>query len=257
MSKKKIIICYLLLFVIVIISSVLLYKNENSMYVFVNNKEMWRKNNNNWKKVSNNYIKKYQGEEFNFFLKSKFNGKIYYKYDGGSINLYDENNTLINFGPSMISIKSKLNYDNVKTASELDNVEKDSNVVNILDRFSLNKDQMVRIKKYELDLDNDGKNDYLYSISNFYLGDEKADKRFSIIFSVINGDVNVVDKTIVDLDKQNSTWSTSLNSVIDLDLDNNFELILVSTSYGQDDIYCMKKYNSDSNKFETLIDCEE
>ena len=43
MSKKKIMICYLLLFVIVIISSVLLYKNENSMYVFVNNKEMWRK----------------------------------------------------------------------------------------------------------------------------------------------------------------------------------------------------------------------
>lgn len=257
MSKNKIIICYLLLFVIVIILGVLLYKSENSMYVFVNNKEMWRKDNNNWKKVSNNYIKKYQGEELTLFLKSNYNGKVYYKYEGDSINLYDENNTLINFGPSMISIKSNLDYKNVKIASEVNNVEKDINVVNILERFSLNKNQRVRIKKYEVDLDNDGKNDSLYSISNFYLGDEKADKCFSIIFSVINDDINVIDKTIVDLDKQNSTWSTSLNSVIDLDLDNNFELILVSTSYGQDDVYCMKKYNSSSNKFETLIDCEE
>ena len=80
---------------------------------------------------------------------------------------------------------------------------------------------------------------------------------FSIIFSVINEQIEIIESKIVDSNKQLEANVKYLKSIIDVDKDGDYELIILNTAYSQPNTYCMKKYNTKNATFENLIDCED
>ncbi len=257
--KKKILYIILFLILFLFISFIIYseYSEKNFIYILINNTEIWEKNTKTWKKVNKNKIKKYESEKVNLFIDSQYRGMAYYTYGiEDNINLYDEKFNKITPTDNLVIIKSNNKYSNGNVV-ETNDLKTDENIISVLEKYSLPTSQNLDINKYKVDINNDGESDYLYGISNFFKENENCDKYFSIIFSVINEQIEIIESKIVDSNKQLEANVKYLKSIIDVDKDGDYELIILNTAYSQPNTYCMKKYNTKNATFENLIDCED
>ena len=189
----------------------------------------------------------------NLFIDSQYKGMAYYTYGiEDNINLYDEKFNKITPTDNLVIIKSNNKYSNGNVV-ETNDLKTDENIILVLEKYSLPTSQNLDINKYKVDINNDGESDYLYGISNFFKENENCDK----YFSVINEQIEIIESKIVDSNKQLEANVKYLKSIIDVDKDGDYELIILNTAYSQPNTYCMKKYNTKNATFENLIDCED
>lgn len=257
-NKIGIIIIFILITISLFFSLIYLpYIDSNSTYVIVENNTIWKNNNGIWSNSNLRNLKRISFEEFYSFSSEGYIGKTYLDYDN-ELKIYNSNFEEISLTNGILSVKTNTLLKNTTTAKFYDEID-DADypyIEEVLNKYSINYDSYMTSLKYTIDLNNDGEEDTIYSISNFYTEEDKA-QAFSIIFSVINSNIEIIDYVIVDEKEELKTKASYLRYIADVDYDNNYEFIILKTSYGdvKNDCYIMYKYHSDSNKYIKLIGC--
>lgn len=186
--------------------------------------------------------------------KSYDNYKIYYNgsFINGTFNvtdnleslyeIYNENYEQIYPYP-FIAYKGDINinaYDqNVDEASNGDN----SIITKILNENSL-ESNYTTFKKISYDIDNDGVIENIYYVDNE--GNNSSIYFFTFIFK--NNNTIILEKNIISLDKMNESKRKKLSTLIDIDLDGKYEIMLSESSGDNSKIYYhFYKFDSNAN----------
>lgn len=260
MKNKILMFLIIIICLISIIFSILssnLFNNDTT-YMVVCNDTLW-KYNKTWKKVNINNLKKLSYKPA--YIYNGYNQIInnsYFEYKNGELDIYDENYEKQDLTPNTISVigNNKINVANVQimdSINEYDEVYVDE----VLSKYSINNPgDNYNTYKAVYDLNNDGKEDYVFNINNFYTQDKK-DYAFSIIFSVINGEIKIVEKQIVSVEQELAKKSLYLTNIVDVDNDKNYEIIIFESSYGNVKNDCHSIYKYENNQYKKLIGCQE
>lgn len=250
------------MFILIIISLVfsfiyIPYVNNNSTYVVVEDNTVWKKTGDKWTTSNIRNLKRLSFDEFYSFNTREYMGKTYLNYTD-ELEVYDNNFEKISLTNGLLSVKSKNGLKNKKTAKYFDDIDESdhSYIDEVLEKYSITDEGTMTALRYTIDLNNDGNEDIIYSISNFYNDEEKA-QAFSIIFSVIDDNIEIINSKIVDASEELKEKALYLRYIADVDSDDNYELIILETAFGDIENDCneMYKYNNSSNKFVKLIGC--
>ena len=257
---KKIGMPLLLTLIIISLGYSLIYYpfiKSNNYYVIISDKEIFKVHNNKWSKISNRNINRLSFGNSYSINNNRFIGKTYLNSSKDNLEIYDNTYQKISVSDTLITINTNKKIEDIKIASFFDSIDDVdmNNVNNILKRYSLENEMFNLNLKYIADLNNDGNDDIIYSISNFYDTEDKS-KAFSIIFSCINDNLEVIDEVIVDKADELNSKSLYLKNISDIDIDDKYELIVANTSYGNDNVcYSIYRYDTSSNNFVKLIEC--
>lgn len=257
---KKIGMPLILILIIISLGYSLIYYpliKSNNDYVIISDKEIFKVQNSKWSKISNRNINRLSFGNSYSINNNRFIGKTYLNSSKDNLEIYDNAYQKISVSDTLITINTNKKIENMKIAlidDLIDDVDM-NNVNNILKRYSLENERFNLYLKYITDLNNDGSDDIIYSISNFYDTEDKS-KAFSIIFSSINDNLEVIDEVIVDKADELNSKSLYLKNVSDIDMNDKYELIVENTSYGNDNVcYSIYRYDTSSNNFVKLIEC--
>lgn len=257
-NKIGIVVIFILIIVSFIFSLVYLpYFDNNMIYVVVEDNTVWKSNGEKWSNSNLRKLKRMSFNKFYSFSTKEYIGETYLNYDE-NLEIYNSNFESVSLTDGLLSIKTNALLKNTNIAKFYNDIDDSdySYVEEIFNKYSINEDGEMTILKYIVDLDKDGKEDKVYSISNFY-NDEEKSQAFSIIFSVINDNIEIIEDTIVDASEELKEKALYLRYIVDIDSDDNYEFIILKTSYGnvENDCNAMYKYDSNSGKYIKLIGC--
>lgn len=220
--------------------------------ILLNPDTIFEYSNKNWIKVNNGHINDYNWKEFDVFLDSEYKGKKLVWHDD-QWYIFDKNKSAINYTEKFIGIKA--NYDiNINKFVVENDVSKDY-AYEILSDYDLPLTSELTVNdKIVVDLDNDGEEEEIYLISNTFTMDSDPDTIFSKVFMVKNNQ----KYSIFEQHESGDVYSGCLpyvNSIIDVDNDNNFEIVLTCSKFSaQEPINTIYKF--DQTKFNKLISNE-
>lgn len=224
-----------------VVTTILL--NPNTVFEYSNKK---------WIKVNDSYINDYNWNEFSIFLDSEYKGKQLVWLDD-QWYIFDKNKNAINYTEKFIGVKA--NYEiNVKKFEVISDSQSDY-TNELLSKYNLPANSELTVNdKVVLDIDNDGADEEIYLISNTFSVDTEPDTIFSNVFMIKNNQMY----TIYENSESGSAYNGCLpyiNSILDVDNDNNYEIVLTCSRYSaQDPINSIYKF--ENNAFKQLISSE-
>ena len=198
----------------------------------------------NWSNITNS--DDYKVEEFKFYEDGKDIGEYktiysnrFYLYDNGKQVKYS--GTLFGYRGTL-----DLEYLDAKIIDSIEDSDKEI-ITKVFNDNSIPVDFNFNLyQKINYDLNNDGNTDSIYCISNYYMDD--MEKYYSIIFTNIDGKINIVDKIITDYDGTYDEPMFKLSNLIDIRDDNKYELLYMNNYFSQSGTDCVKMYNVTKNK---------
>lgn len=220
--------------------------------ILLNPDTIFEYSNKSWVRVNRNYLNDYNWKEFDVFLDSKYKGKKLVWHDD-QWYIFDKNKTAINYTENFLGIKA--NYDiNVKDFEVITDDNLDY-AYELLSKYNLpSNSELTENDKVVIDIDNDGINEEIYLISNTFPMDTEPDVIFSNVFMVKDNK----KYTILESSEKGDPFSgclPSINSIIDVDNDNNYEILLTCSKYSaQDPINTLYKF--DKTQFNKVISNE-
>ena len=211
--------------------------------IYIDNNVRWTYKNKEWQtiKYNNNAIiklrnfKVYLPNTFEYVGKPslKFQDNQWYIKKKGKYNSYG--NYLIAYrGNGMKLYSYKAEYQ-INDKQAINNVLREANISSY--------NELNLENKVVIDLDNDGRDEVIYAISNAY-SESNESIRFSIIAVYRNGKYEII-KSLID----NESELLNVFTVMDVDGDKNLEIIIVSEGYSDSgntySMYALKngKYN--------------
>lgn len=257
-NKIGIIVIFILIIISFIFSLIYLpYIDNNMLYVVVEDNTVWKSNGKKWSNSNLRKLKRMSFDKFYSFDAKEYIGHTYLDYNK-SLDIYNSNFEKVSLTNGLLSIKTNKPIKNKNTAKLYNDIDELDYpyLEQIFNKYSISENEEMTTFKYTIDLNKDGKEDAVYSISNFYNDAEKS-KAFSIIFSVINDNIEVIEDNIVDPKDELKDKALYLKYIVDVDSDDNYELIILKTSYGnvKNDCNAMYKYDNNTNKYVKLIGC--
>lgn len=208
------------------------------------------------------YTTDYDWKKFDIYENGFLKDKYMIENREGNIHYYD--NGYVNLGvltDDFIAIKSDENYHVIaKNESTIDN--ENTFVKQVLSDNHINNIENVRnYKVLSADLNQDGKEDNIYYISNLFLG--KGDKFFSIVFSVINDKIVYITRYVenniyagTDIEARPTIHDGVLQLIFNIDGTKNFDIFINNSYYGRSES-CTEIYRYQTGKFNKLMSCKE
>lgn len=216
---------------------------------------IFQKTNNYWNSVTNeeNIIKLVNWKKYKIYTDYKYFGE-YNLVNAETWLAFDDKRNPIELPgieSSFFAYKSNENYD-IKSIKleENKNLEETKKV---LKEFNININYLPEVNiSTNLDLNNDGVEDKVYAITNM-LTEYASEPEFSI-FIVKRG--NKLYRLFKSSSESNSTnmCYPNINSILDIDNDNEYEIIMSCTNTGIDSIKTiMYKYNEEKDDYQIVI----
>lgn len=259
-DKLKIFIgCFVLLLAIVL--RIVLYDNNSSdnndnsdkniRYVMIDSYVMLSINNNriNFSDYDNEDVLK---SKFNIYSDGNYFGKYYIRNLPTGLKIIDGSNNFIKNDGYLIgdtsndSIRvSKINVEDAMISDYIfaNDVLKDAGV-----SIGFNSSNSSFVK-YRADYNNDGYDEYIYSISNMFSSDSVG---YSILFTVIDNEYKIISK---DVDNSSDGYEISIVGILDINNDNQLDIVVAKSKFGHD-IECYEIYKSDNMKFKKIKGCK-
>ncbi len=219
---------------------------DNSSYMILDDKNIWKIDNYSVKKVSKSIIKKINNSSAKLYSNQDINGIVstsnIIKFYNSSFQEEKTTNSIIVVGDATIVNKTYL----INTEMNNSDIQIINRYIN-LKSLDFNISELV-IKKISLNNKNT-----LYSIQS--LSAERIGKNgFSSIILYSNDSITSIYENF------SSDYRVStLDKVVDINNDGNEDLILLSDVHNSSgyECYSLYQFNSNSNKYEPIINCEE
>lgn len=256
MKKNKryiVLIAILIIYIIIMIwwlGADNVKKSNNSTTILVGDNTVWNYSDKQWLNITNKTtIKDMDWKKFTVYLDNEKKGN-YYLWHDDKWYLFDEDKNAINATGQLIAFRS--NYDikikNFTTASITD----DTYINKVLLEKDLSISSKFTTKSMTLfDIDNDGIEEEFYVISNVFALDFTPDIIFSIVFMVKDSKIYYIYNDISQ-NIGNNGCKPYLNSFIDVNEDNNYEVIVSCGRYSISEPVDML-YEFNKEEFKILI----
>lgn len=236
MKKRK---RYYVILIVLIVFTIGMYyafgkeniaKGKDSTTIIVGDNTIWNYSDNQWLNITNNKtIESISWLDYNIYLDNKKFGQYYLWNDGNKWYMFDSNKKAINKDGKILAYRSNYNIQikdftskPIRNYYHVNKVLRD-NQLSTSSRYTVSEEITI-------DIDNDGKNEILYFVSNAFALDFNPDKVFSLVFMVKD---NKIYNIYTDIDKNLGTNGCKpyLSAVIDIDEDNTYELVVSCGKY--------------------------
>jgi len=243
---SKIVLFILIAYVVIIICIFLpIYlKNRREKIYIISDEFKIKYENGKWNRITN--PDDYETENFHIYEDGNYRGEYQVIYSN-KFHLYENGRNVkytgILFGHRGTLDLSYLNAETIETIQDTDKevITKVFNENNLPINFNFNLYQ-----KMNYNLNDEGTMDSIYCISNYYM--DGMDKYYSIIFTYIDGEINIVDKIITDSDGTYEEPMFKLSNLVDIRNDNKYELLYMNNYFSQSGTDCVKLYNVSKEK---------
>lgn len=251
--KKKYVkyIILVLILIAVCIGIFILYKHfydESKTHLIISPNTELECHSLNCKSIT---INSYTRSEFDVYIKNEFIGNYNLKRYDNKWYIYDYDYKFIEHGDNMIAIDKSSKAKVIEyTTSEFNN-DDDAILEDILKDNDITSNTKTISQKIELDFDSDNQNEILYIASNIMANDD-SDKVYSFVYFKDDEDIEFVEKIIASKGSELSINRYTLNSIIDLNDDDKYEVVLSSNNI--DD--CHSIYKLSFGKYKAIKSCE-
>lgn len=206
-------------------------KESYNLTLIVGDNTVWMYNKKNWVNVSEQEsFKDLSWKKYDVYSNNIKQG-VYTLWHDDKWYAFDDNKNAVTIDGDFLAVASnfKIDISNFNTQ----NIEVDDNIYTVLNDNSLNTSSMFTSKyKVDIDLDDDGLKEEIYVISNAFSMDFNPNKIFSIVFMVKDKKIYYLYNNIIDNNKSNfNGCKPYINSILDIDNDNKYEIILSCSKY--------------------------
>ena len=204
-------------------------KINNSRWVRINTRD-------ELKSLSSNVSK------FNIYVDNSYFGKYKLFYDD-KWYLFKNGNTPVNYNGNMLALSGSIKY---KIANFTTHDIEDKTYVNrVLKENNISEDSILTYSYYtDIDLNNDGVLERIYTISNKFPYEDIGSLSFSYIFMIKNDKIIYLYKNKEELDDVYSGCNPYISNLIDIDEDNKLEVIIGCSYYSVEGTkYNLYKFN--------------
>ena len=251
---------YIKIIVVIVILSViflltvglnLIKKEQEIDLIVLDSNVIFKKQNNKWYSIKkDSELKKYNWQFLYTFVDNEYLGK-YYLYFDEEWYLFDKDKNALNYNGSLIAFNdSKYKVINFNTSDIVDNTYLNK----ILTENNLDLNQELTNNYYfSFDIDNDNKDEQLYVVSNrFPINNLNTSTYFSFVFLVDNGKIITIYEDIEKTDDSYSGCKPYIKSILDINDDNKYEVILNCAYYSTGEINS-SMYEYKHNKFKLVV----
>lgn len=245
-GKTVLIIFGLYLLIMVIFFLPAYIRSRGRLYIVTNTVKI-KYINGKWSNIIDD--KDYKLKKFNIYQDGEFLGKYRILYSNNLLSLYD-NTKKINYNGNIFGYRGNLKLDLINTEFVSTLNETDKYAINgALSELGLkNTNNLSYVEKKEIDVNNNGILDTVYCINNYYVDDDN-NERFSIIFSIIDNNIKIIDKVITDNSGVEDSEILSIMNVLDVKKDKKMELLYTRNyANGSADTECAVIYDLNRGK---------
>ncbi len=248
-KRNKIIINSIIIIFIGLICSIIIFgltKDRSVRYLMIGDYLLWQKENNKWKQL-NEIPEDFFKKEFTLYHGKSKNENIIIQNQNNNWYYFDKNYNQLNYEDFIgITYNLDVSFPNYKIeiADEMDSeyIEK------ALQKTKANNNGNYYTYKVELDFNNDGKTETLYTTTNYVL--DVVNYNFKSLFYMVNenGKVQIIEE---------NEMPYSFISVIDIDNDQHYEVIMGYNIKNLPTLdSCYKLYEIKDDKWELKQDCQ-
>lgn len=223
----------------------------NNVIIIDNNAIFKEQGNNKWKNISFNKITNYNWKKYNTYIDNSYYGK-YYLYNNEKWYLFKDKTKAVNYDGNLLALGGNIKYKVVNfTTYDIEDytyVKKVLNDNEISEKVFLTSDSLISI-----DINNDGIKESIYTISNKFSTENDSDIQFSFVFMVKNNKIIYLYKNIEkNQDNIYVGCKPYINSILDINEDNKYEIILSCSYYSNNGIE-HKMYKYENQEFKMLV----
>lgn len=239
MKKKK---RYYVILIILIAFALLMFflvgndnleKDKEATTIIIGDNTIWNYSDRRWMNVTSAVsVDSISWLDYDVYIDNKKIGRYYLWYDDEKWYIFDQDRKAITRDGNIIAYRS--NYEIKVSDFTSKDIRNYYHVNKVLKENNLSTSSMfTAATETAIDLDNDGKNETLYFISNAFAMDFTPDTIFSIVFMVKDSQIYPI---YTDIAKNNSNNGCKpyLSAVIDVDNDNTYELVVSCGRYSVD-----------------------
>lgn len=249
MKKDKKVAIFILIFLIVgaiiffLTIGVGLLNKSSENIIIIGNSGGFKKVNSRWVHINTkNELKSLSGNKFNVYVDNSYFGNYKLLYDD-KWYLFKNDDTPVNYNGNMLALSGSIKY---KVANFTTHDIEDKTYVNrVLRENNISEDSILTYSYYtDIDLNNDGVLERIYTISNKFPYEDVGNLSFSYIFMLKNDKIIYLYKNKEEIDDVYSGCNPYISNLIDIDEDNKLEVIIGCSYYSVEGTkYNLYKFN--------------
>lgn len=253
-KRYKIIIIVLVVYLLVFFLFLGLknIKNKNQkITLLIGDSTVWEYENKTWFNItSNSRIDNLSWQKYEVFLDNKYKGNYDLWYDDTKWYAFNQDKTPVNLEGELIAYKA--NHDLKIKNFEVRETTNNTYVHQILRDNNLKTSSQLTVNNViNIDIDNDGINEDIYTISNAFPFDFTPEKYFAMVF-MVKEEIIYPIYTNIESAKYGNSCKPFIRAFLDIEDDNNYEIIISCGRYSiqkpEDMLYQLK-----NNKFKQVI----
>lgn len=251
---------YIFLIILLIVFFFLMYflvgkkeieKENEELTILLGDNTVWKYKSKIWSNIKSD-LDYYNWKKFQIFLDGEYKDE-YYVWHNDKWYLFDKNKEAINYTENLLALNS--NFDvNVKSFESKEILD-ENKIFNYLTSKNISLSAELTVKtQTQLDIDNDGIEESIYILSNAFPMDTVPDTIFAYVYMEKDGNTYDIFSYEVENDSNNGV-KPYINSVLDVDNDGNYEIIVSCAEYSVEKTtnYLFK---FDKNAFKKVISDE-
>lgn len=207
-------------------------KNANEI-LLIHYDTKFKYNNYKWTKIEDSDYLEYNSKKYNVYQNQSFFGNYELMFNK-KWYLFDEQNNSISFDYELFAHHGNKKLEFIKygvvsiDTTDTENINKAIKEVGLKGSYSF-----IEGEKIIINYDSDYRDEQVYIIKN-----ETGDKVFTITFLVDGNDIMIIDKDILDKEDSLLLKIYKFHSIIDIGLDENYEIIISQDTFGEHIPYC-------------------
>lgn len=207
-------------------------KNANEILLIHYNTK-FKYNNYKWSKIEDSKYLEYNSKKYSVYQEQKFFGNYELVFNN-KWYLFDKDNNSVDFDYELFAYHGNKELEFIKydvypiDTNDTENINKAIKEIGLDGEYSF-----IEGEKITINYDRDHRVEQLYIIRN-----ENGDKVFTIVFLVDGKNIKIIDKDILDKEDSMLLKFYSFHSIIDIGLDENYEVIISQDTFGEHIPYC-------------------
>lgn len=205
-------------------------KDNYNLTLIIGDNTVWSYNKKNWINISEQEaFRNLSWKKYNVYSNNLKQG-VYTLWHDDKWYVFDDSKNAVNVDGDFLAIDS--NFEIKVSNFNIQNIDVDDNIYTVLSNNGLNTSSMFTSKyKVNFDFDNDGLEEDFYVISNVFSMDFNPSKLFSIVFMVKDKKIYYLYNDIIENKNNFSGCKPYINSILDVDDDNKYEILLSCSKY--------------------------
>lgn len=251
-KQKTVFICLIVvfyLFVTIFLINNFLKKKESDFYLIVDDYTLLIRSDGIWTNETDSM--EVPKERFAVYQNGEYQDAYYLQYNNKWF-IYDDNDKVVKRNGALLAYNGKKLLDVISVEDEAIASEDYNNIDSaILELNYPTYGEISVFDKFVYDIDNNKKDETLYTVSNVY-SEKEEEKYYSIVFFVTEDDIVIVDSDI-NSDRY-STATFELSYLIDTDNNKKYEFLVMTDYFSNPENPCQSLYEYDKEVIE-LVGC--